>query len=45
VDCLWYIAETATQIGASLDAIANKNIEKLRSRQKRGVINGVGDNR
>lgn len=44
-DCLWYISEIATQIGASLDAIAQKNIEKLASRKKRGVIQGNGDNR
>jgi len=44
-DCLWYISETATQIGASLESIAKKNIEKLSSRQKRGMIHGNGDNR
>jgi NTP pyrophosphatase (non-canonical NTP hydrolase) len=44
-DCLWYISETATQIGASLDDIAKANIEKLASRQKRGAIQGDGDNR
>ena len=44
-DCLWYISEMATQIGASLEAIAQMNIEKLSSRQQRGVIQGNGDNR
>ena len=44
-DCLWYLSEMATQIGASLEAIAQINIEKLSSRQKRGVIQGDGDNR
>ena len=44
-DCLWYLSELATQIGASLESIAQMNIEKLRSRKKRGVIQGDGDNR
>ena len=44
-DCMWYIAETATQIGASLEAIAICNIDKLASRKARGVIGGDGDDR
>lgn len=44
-DCLWYLSEMATQIGASLDAIAESNIEKLSSRKARGKIQGDGDNR
>ena len=44
-DCLWYLSELATQIGASLEAIAQMNIEKLESRKVRGMIQGDGDNR
>lgn len=44
-DCLWYISELATQIGASLEVIAQMNIEKLESRKVRGKIQGEGDNR
>ena len=44
-DVLWYIANLASDIGISLDTIAAKNIEKLRSRMERQVIKGSGDNR
>ena len=44
-DCLWYISEVATQIGASLEAIAQMNIDKLESRKVRGKIQGEGDYR
>ena len=44
-DVLWYISEIATQIGASLEAIAQMNIEKLSSRKARGAICGDGDDR
>ena len=29
----------------TLDKVAEENISKLASRQKRGVIDGIGDNR
>lgn len=35
-DILWYIAETATAIGYSLDSIMQMNIEKLRERYPDG---------
>lgn len=44
-DVLWYVAIMARDIGYSLEQIAEFNIEKLRSRQKRGVLGGSGDNR
>lgn len=44
-DVLWYIANLASDIGISLDTIAQKNIEKLQSRKERQVIKGSGDNR
>lgn len=44
-DCLWYIAEIATQLGESLEDIAEMNIEKLADRTKRGAISGSGDDR
>lgn len=44
-DVLWYVAQIATELGLSLDEIAEKNIEKLYSRMERGKINGSGDNR
>ena len=44
-DVLWYVAQLATELGLSMDEIAEKNIEKLLSRMERGVLQGSGDNR
>ncbi|WP_126147248.1 nucleoside triphosphate pyrophosphohydrolase family protein [Synechococcus elongatus] len=44
-DVLWYVAQLATELGLEMDAIAAANLEKLRSRQQRGVLQGDGDNR
>lgn len=44
-DILWYIAVVAHDLNISFDDIATANIEKLRSRKERGVLNGSGDNR
>lgn len=44
-DVLWYLAVLAHQLDLSFDDIATSNLEKLKSRQKRGVIGGSGDNR
>ena len=44
-DVLWYISAIASDLGLSLDDIANTNVEKLKSRKERNVIQGSGDNR
>jgi NTP pyrophosphatase (non-canonical NTP hydrolase) len=44
-DVLWYAAQIATELGLELDEIASANLEKLRSRQRRGVLSGSGDER
>ena len=44
-DVLWYLAAIASDLGLSLDDVAESNLQKLRSRQARGVIGGSGDNR
>ena len=44
-DVLWYLAQVATELGLSLDEIAEKNISKLLDRQARGKIQGDGDRR
>ena len=44
-DVLWYVAALARDLGISMNELAHINIEKLKSRQKRGVIKGSGDNR
>lgn len=44
-DVLWYLAQLATELGLELDQIAEVNLEKLLSRQQRGVLSGSGDDR
>lgn len=44
-DVLWYVSQIASELGLSLDEIAQGNIEKLFSRLERGKISGSGDNR
>jgi NTP pyrophosphatase (non-canonical NTP hydrolase) len=44
-DVLWYVAQLATELGLDLDDIAGQNLEKLLSRQARGVLSGSGDDR
>jgi NTP pyrophosphatase (non-canonical NTP hydrolase) len=44
-DVLWYVAQLASELGLELDDIAAQNLEKLFSRQQRGVLSGSGDDR
>jgi NTP pyrophosphatase (non-canonical NTP hydrolase) len=44
-DVLWYVAQLASELELSLDDIAKQNLEKLFSRQARGVLSGSGDDR
>ena len=44
-DILWQLAGLCTTMGWTLDEIAQRNLDKLSSRKKRGVIDGDGDNR
>lgn len=44
-DVMWQVAMIAHYYFISLDDVATKNIEKLQSRQDRGVIEGSGDYR
>lgn len=44
-DVLWYLAQVATELGLSLDEIAEKNIAKLLDRKARDKIRGDGDDR
>lgn len=44
-DVLWYIANLASDLGFSLEEIAELNLVKLRSRSERGTLQGSGDNR
>ncbi len=44
-DVLWYVSQLASELGLELDRIARDNLEKLFSRQRRGVLSGSGDER
>lgn len=44
-DVVWYIAVLADSLGLSFGDIMQNNLEKLASRQTRGVLKGKGDNR
>jgi NTP pyrophosphatase (non-canonical NTP hydrolase) len=44
-DVLWYVAQLASELELELEEIAEVNLEKLRSRQLRGVLSGSGDDR
>lgn len=44
-DVMWYLAQLSTELGLSLEDIAQGNLEKLASRHKQNMIHGDGDNR
>ncbi len=44
-DVLWYVAQLASELELDLDTIAQANLNKLLSRQQRGVLSGSGDDR
>ena len=44
-DVLWYVAQIASELGLELEDVARQNLEKLSSRQQRGVLSGSGDER
>lgn len=44
-DILWQLSGLCSVMGWSLDTVAQLNLDKLASRQERGVIDGNGDNR
>lgn len=44
-DVMWYVAVLAAYLDIDLDDVARRNIDKLASRQQRGVLGGSGDNR
>lgn len=44
-DPLWYICSLADDLGYTLQDVIDRNVEKLTSRQSRGVLKGSGDNR
>ena len=44
-DVLWYLTQICTNLGLTLEEVAEANLDKLCSRLERGVIQGDGDSR
>lgn len=44
-DCLWFVALLSLLLGYTLEEVGQMNIDKLKDRAQRGVIDGNGDNR
>ena len=44
-DVLWYLAQIATELGLSLEEVAQGNLKKGNTKQKRNRLSGNGDNR
>ncbi len=44
-DILWFCAQLSSELGYSLAEIGRMNLEKLRDRKERGVLQGNGDKR
>jgi NTP pyrophosphatase (non-canonical NTP hydrolase) len=44
-DVLWYVAQLASELELELEDVAQGNLDKLFSRQRRGVLSGSGDDR
>lgn len=44
-DCLWYLSQLSSELGLTLNDIAEANLAKLADRAARGVLKGSGDNR
>jgi NTP pyrophosphatase (non-canonical NTP hydrolase) len=44
-DVLWALAQVCIKLGVRFSDVVKMNVEKLESRQRRGVISGSGDNR
>jgi NTP pyrophosphatase (non-canonical NTP hydrolase) len=44
-DVIWYVSMCAHELGYDLSEVVEMGLEKLRSRQERGVIGGSGDTR
>jgi NTP pyrophosphatase (non-canonical NTP hydrolase) len=44
-DVLWYLAQLGTELGITVEEMAQMNLEKLNSRKARGMLHSEGDNR
>jgi NTP pyrophosphatase (non-canonical NTP hydrolase) len=44
-DVLWYVAQLCSELELDMSEVAQANVDKLASRQERGVLGGSGDKR
>lgn len=44
-DVLWYVAACCHELDVPMQEVAQRNLDKLASRKRRGVISGSGDER
>ena len=44
-DVCWFVAEICSLLGLQLEDVMQANLDKIKSRQERGVIHGSGDER
>lgn len=44
-DIFWFLAQTCTELGITMQEVAQANLDKLASRKERGVLNGSGGTR
>lgn len=44
-DVLWYVSQLASELGLTMEDIAQHNINKLKDRQIRNTLHGDGDTR
>ena len=44
-DVLWYLTQLCTELGYSLEEVAEANVEKVLGRLERGTLGGDGDER
>lgn len=44
-DCLWYLAQLSERLGASLNFVALRNLDKLAARKQKATLHGSGDTR
>jgi hypothetical protein len=42
---MWFVAQTCTELGVTMEEVAQANLDKLASRKERGVLNGSGGDR
>lgn len=44
-DVFWFLAQTCTELGVTMEEVAQGNLDKLAGRKERGTLNGSGEDR